>query len=51
MIPVGEAMVLVGVALLSSAVGVLIGAYSERRRLVHDLTDEAQVWLDHRASS
>lgn len=49
--PIDQVLVLAGVALLSSATGILIGSWSERRRLFRELTDEAQAWLDQRAST
>ena len=49
--PIDVALVVSGVALLSSAAGVVVGTRSERRRLVRQLPDEAQAWLDQRASA
>ncbi|HET9442549.1 MAG TPA: hypothetical protein VFO65_04455 [Acidimicrobiales bacterium] len=42
----GEILVLVGVALFSSSTGLLLGARAEQRRMMRQLTDEAQEWLD-----
>lgn len=49
--PLDLVLVLSGVALISSAGGIVIGTRSERRRLVRRLPDEAQAWLDQRAST
>ncbi len=49
--PLDLVLVLSGVALILSAGGILVGARSERRRLVRRLPDEAQAWLDQRAST
>ncbi|MGI8684694.1 MAG: hypothetical protein ACR2MO_06340 [Acidimicrobiales bacterium] len=49
--PLDLVLVLSGVALISSAGGILVGGRAERRRLVRRLPDEAQAWLDQRAST
>ena len=49
--PLDQILVLAGVTLLSSAVGVMIGTRTEQRRLMRQLTDETQEWLDRQASS
>ncbi|HEX2699860.1 MAG TPA: hypothetical protein VHM89_06610 [Acidimicrobiales bacterium] len=49
--PIDLVLVVSGVALLSSAAGVVVGARSERRRLVRGLPDQAQAWLDQHSST
>lgn len=49
--PLDQILVLAGVTLLSSAAGVMIGTRTEQRRLMRQLTDDAQDWLDRQASS
>ena len=49
--PLDQILVLAGVTLLSSAAGVVIGSRAEQRRLMRQLSDEAQDWLDRRASA
>jgi len=49
--PVDLVLVVTGVALLTSAAGVVVGTRAERRRLVRRLPDAAQAWLDQRTST
>lgn len=49
--PIDVVLVVSGVALMASAAGIVLGTRSERRRLVRQLTDEAQAWLDQRATT
>lgn len=45
------ALVVTGVALLSATAGIVVGTRTERRRMLRQLTDEAQAWLDQRTST
>lgn len=49
--PLDHILVLAGVTLFSSAAGVMIGTRAEQRRLMRQLTEEAQEWLDQRSSN
>lgn len=46
-----DLLMVVGASLFSSATGMLVGGWVERRRIVRQFTVDAQSWLDQRTSA